>query len=188
MFRAVSVPMHNMFKRAQDNILDIASQDTRLSFCRQLQQLGNAIPQELHRVRDATVTFTLPGVSEVEARLTIERDDLLNAWMGSMVIHLDHLAMHRAATTLTESNLQNLPSSFASGHSFQSGHRLVGLQSSLRSERSHSKRSSSSSHSSYHSHPTRSRSSSRQARSQRSACSGSDMYQLHKVRFTKSRL
>lgn len=190
-FLAVSVPIYNMFKRAQDNILDIASQDTRLSLCWQLQQLGNAIAQEPHEViREATVTFDLPGVSQVEAHVTIEHDHFLVVWMGSMVIHLDHLAVQGGATTLTASNLQNLPSSFASGKILQSGHRLVGLQSWPRSERSHSKCSSRySSHSSSRSYPTRSRSS-RQARSQRSEASGaiSEMYQLHEVRFTKSRL
>ncbi|CAL1130511.1 unnamed protein product [Cladocopium goreaui] len=52
-----------------DNILDIASQDTRLSLCRQLQQLGNAIAQEPHEViREATVTFDLPGVSQARSQ------------------------------------------------------------------------------------------------------------------------
>eukprot|EP00435_Cladocopium_sp_Y103_P032301 s1778_g8.t1 len=166
-----------------DNILDIASQDTRLSLCRQLQQLGNAIAHEPKEAREAIVTFDLPGLSGVEALVTMEHDHFLDMWMGSMVIHLT--ALHRGATTLTESNLQNLPSSLVFGQTLQSGHALVGLQSRPRSERSHLTRSSSY-YSSHSSSPTRS---SRLGRSQRSAThSGaiSEMYQLHEVRFTKS--
>ncbi|CAL1130335.1 unnamed protein product, partial [Cladocopium goreaui] len=89
---------------APDNILDIASQDTRLSLCRELQNLGNAIAERVpHDIRPATVTFDLLGHIEAQAYVTIEHDPILDAWMGSMVMNLP-------SDTLTESSLRNLPS------------------------------------------------------------------------------
>ena len=56
---------------AQDNALDIASQDTRLSLCQGLQTLGNAIAEEAHDIRPSTVTvavtFDLLGHTEAQA-------------------------------------------------------------------------------------------------------------------------
>lgn len=94
------------FVAAQDSILSLASDNTRLSLSRQLQDLGNAIAvQQPNDIGPTTVTFDFLGFSGAEAVVSIEYDHLLDAWMGSMVFHLTD----RSTNTLTESNLQNLP-------------------------------------------------------------------------------
>ena len=159
-----------LFQSAQDNILDIASQDTRLSLCRELQNLGNAIAERVpHDIRPATVTFDLLGHIEAQAYVTIEHDPILDAWMGSMVMNLP-------SDTLTESSLRNLPSDWR-GLRQRPRSRHDSVRQSPRSERSQSTSSS-------QSRSLRSNQSQSATRSH-TIC---DMYQLGTVRFTKSRL
>ena len=136
------------FVAAQDSILDIASHSTRLSLSQQLQDLGNVMSAcQAKDIGPTPVTFDLLAFSGAEAVVTIEHDQLLDAWMGSMAIHLTN----RSTSTLTESNLQNLPGGFVMGEIPPTGHGLRAF--CRRSQRSASSRSSRSSRSSSRSSP-----------------------------------
>ena len=99
-----------------DNVLDIASHDSRHSLCQQLQNLGNAFA-ETYASNDfvATVTFDFLGLSPgCKASVTIEHDDLLDCWVGNMVIPTpldvwpNSSAVAISSSTLTQSNLHSL--------------------------------------------------------------------------------
>eukprot|EP00435_Cladocopium_sp_Y103_P052986 s1106_g16.t2 len=158
-----------------DYILDLASTDTQTFLCQQLQHLGNAA-QQLDSPPEipASVTFDLLGLGEVKAVVSIEYDHLLDALMGSMVIHLrsDTGNTGQTGNALTESNLRNL-GSLQSGQSRQPrGVRpsLPSLPSRRRSERSHGSHGSHVSRGSTSSSPSRrSRRSSRSSPGDQSA-------------------
>ena len=67
-----------------ESVLDIASQESRESFCGQLQHLVN----ELVAGRQATngLSFKLQGQGEVYSRLQLEEDTILGTWVGSLRI------------------------------------------------------------------------------------------------------
>ena len=96
-----------------DNVLDIASHDSRHSLCQQLQNLGNAFA-ETYASNDfvATVTFDFLGLSPgCKASVTIEHDDLLDCWMAKMILHLNvwpSAVPNIPSPTLTQSNLHSL--------------------------------------------------------------------------------
>jgi hypothetical protein len=124
------------FVAAQDSILSLASDNTRLSLRRQWQDLGNAIAvQQPNDIGPTTVTFDFLGFSGAEAVVSIEYDHLLDAWMGSMVFHLTD----RSTNTLTESNLQNLPP--PTQHGLHGLRALCRRSTSSRSSRSSSRSS-----------------------------------------------
>ncbi|CAJ1398475.1 unnamed protein product [Effrenium voratum] len=134
-----------------EDILHIASLETRPSLSAQLQLIGNTFAERAPRTETdqvAMVTFDLLNLGERRATVTIEHDQVLERWVASMVI---------PKATLTESNLQSLAETQPlpdPGHSF-------GLTSPRsRSQRSHrsgsrSRRSSRSSRSRAEIRPSR---------------------------------
>ena len=119
------------FFKTQGSILDLASYDSRAQLSQQLQHLGNSfaarasdaswqpkdskdpidpIDPKDQKDNTASVTFDLLGLCEVKAFVSIEHDQLLESYVGSMVIHLEAPHAHRDHANLTESNLQTLHS------------------------------------------------------------------------------
>ncbi|CAJ1392188.1 unnamed protein product [Effrenium voratum] len=72
-----------------EQILDIASPDTRMSLGGQLQLVGNGFAKRAQpqKERDQeVVTFNLLGLCERTATVTIEHDQVLKCWVACMVL------------------------------------------------------------------------------------------------------
>eukprot|EP00438_Fugacium_kawagutii_P002773 Skav202257 [mRNA] locus=scaffold1417:369747:372166:+ [translate_table: standard] len=104
-------PKHPHSWRLQDDILDIASHDTRLSLNNQLQILVNSFAAHADvedgvdlpsHSRTACVSFNFLGLWEARGSLKIEYDQVLESWVASMVIE-----RVPSLSTLTLKNLQD---------------------------------------------------------------------------------
>jgi len=134
-----------------DSILDLASHDSRLWLDQQLQNLANAFAAQ---ASDASkhnspvcVTFDFLGRSEAKAFVTFEHDQVLEAWVASMDIHLEPTRLpHFSHANLTKSNLQTLHSlaveDSLAAQVAQVGHALQRLPRRQQSHLSRSSRSS----------------------------------------------
>ena len=134
-----------------DSILDLASHDSRLWLDQQLQNLANAFAAQ---ASDASkhnspvcVTFDFLGRSEAKAFVTFEHDQVLEAWVASMDIHLEPTRLpHFSHANLTKSNLQTLHSlaveDSLAAQVAQVGHALQRLACRQQSHLSRSSRSS----------------------------------------------
>ena len=134
-----------------DSILDLASHDSRLWLDQQLQNLANAFAAQ---ASDASkhnspvcVTFDFLGRSEAKAFVTFEHDQVLEAWVASMDIHLEPSRLpHFSHANLTKSNLQTLHSlavqDSLAAQVAQVGHALQRLPRRQQSHLSRSSRSS----------------------------------------------
>ena len=137
-----------------DSILDLASHDSRLWLDQQLQNLANAFAAQ---ASDASkhnspvcVTFDFLGRSEAKAFVTFEHDQVLEAWVASMDIHLEPTRLpHFSHANLTKSNLQTLHSlaveDSLAAQVAQVGHALQRLPRRQQSHLSRSSRSQASS-------------------------------------------
>ena len=93
--------------------MDIASQETRLSFCQQLQLAGNTFSAQSKGIGSAAVALDLLGLGEVTASVSIERDEMLDCAVGTLTIR----QRSTIAMTSKPRKIQNSEHSFSVGRS-----------------------------------------------------------------------